>query len=69
APELDQRQNGTKARDFYTELEFLRKMMDIFEERDESKFHPHPLFGKLTKKQWSDLLSKHFDHHLRQFGV
>ncbi|MBS1617975.1 MAG: DUF1569 domain-containing protein [Bacteroidetes bacterium] len=69
APELDQKQEGTKAKDFYTELEFLYKMMDIFAEREESKLHPHPMFGKLSKKQWSDLLYKHFDHHLRQFGV
>ena len=69
APELDQVQEGTKAKDFYTELEFLYKMMDILEEREASKFHPHPMFGKLTKEQWSDLLYKHFDHHLRQFGV
>ncbi len=69
APELDQKQEGTKAKDFYTELEFLYKMMDIFGEREESKLHPHPMFGKLSKKQWSDLLYKHFDHHLRQFGV
>jgi hypothetical protein len=67
--ELDQSQKGTKARDFYTEMEFLKKMMDIFQEREESKIHPHPMFGKLTKKQWADLLKKHFDHHLRQFGV
>jgi hypothetical protein len=69
APELDQTDKGTKAKDFYTELEFLKKMMDIFGEREASKIHPHPLFGKLTKTQWSDLLKKHFDHHLRQFGV
>ena len=69
APELNQKENGTKARDFYTELEFAKKMLDIFEEREESKFHPHPMFGKLSKKQWADLLKKHFQHHLRQFGV
>jgi hypothetical protein len=69
APELDQRVQGTKARDFYTEMEFVKKMIDIFEEREETKFHPHPMFGTLTKKQWADLLKKHFDHHLRQFGV
>jgi hypothetical protein len=69
APELDQRQEGTSARDFYTESEFTKKMLDIFEEREESKLHPHPLFGALTKKQWACLLKKHFDHHFRQFGV
>ena len=26
-------------------------------------------FGKLNKKQWSNLFYKHLDHHLSQFGV
>lgn len=69
APELNQQVEGTKARDFYTEVEFTKKMLDIIEEREESKFHPHPMFGKLSKTQWADLLYKHFQHHLRQFGV
>ena len=29
----------------------------------------HPVFGKLTKEQWSKATWKHLDHHLRQFGV
>lgn len=31
--------------------------------------HPHPFFGRLTPEQWSVLMYKHLDHHLRQFGV
>jgi hypothetical protein len=31
--------------------------------------HPHFFFGKLTPEQWSILMYKHLDHHLRQFGV
>ncbi len=31
--------------------------------------HPHPFFGKLTPPQWAELMYKHLDHHLRQFGV
>ena len=69
APELDQQQQGTPPRDFYTELGFLEKMMDVFNEREEAKLKPHPMFGKLSKKQWRDLLVKHLNHHLRQFGV
>jgi Protein of unknown function (DUF1569) len=69
APELNQREKGTKAKDFYTEVEFTKKMLDIFSEREASKLHPHPMFGALSKKQWADLLYKHFQHHLRQFGV
>lgn len=29
----------------------------------------HPIFGKLTKENWSKATWKHLDHHLRQFGV
>lgn len=29
----------------------------------------HPAFGKLTKRGWGVLTYRHFDHHLRQFGV
>ena len=31
--------------------------------------HPHPFFGSLSPQQWSILMYKHIDHHLRQFGV
>ncbi len=30
---------------------------------------PSALLGKLTAIQWNNLLYKHLDHHLRQFGV
>ncbi len=29
----------------------------------------HPLFGKMNTTLWGALGHKHFDHHLRQFGV
>jgi hypothetical protein len=29
----------------------------------------HPLFGRMSAKDWGVLLYKHADHHLRQFGV
>ncbi len=29
----------------------------------------HPAFGKMTKIEWSNLLYKHLNHHLTQFGV
>ena len=31
--------------------------------------HPHAFFGRLTPEEWSELMYKHLDHHLRQFGV
>lgn len=30
---------------------------------------PHSFFGPLTPDEWSCLMYKHLDHHLRQFGV
>jgi hypothetical protein len=31
--------------------------------------YPHSFFGRLTPDQWSELMHKHLDHHLRQFGA
>jgi hypothetical protein len=31
--------------------------------------HPHSFFGRLTPQEWSVLMYKHLDHHLRQFGA
>lgn len=31
--------------------------------------HPHAFFGRLTPVQWAELMYKHLDHHLRQFGA
>lgn len=31
--------------------------------------HPHSFFGHLTPEEWAELMYKHMDHHLRQFGV
>ena len=31
--------------------------------------HPHSFFGRLTPEEWAELMYKHLDHHLRQFGV
>lgn len=67
--EISQQVAGSKPRDFYTELEFLKKMMDVFNEREENKLKPHPLFGLLNKQQWKDLMKVHLNHHLKQFGV
>jgi len=33
------------------------------------KFKPHPVFHKLSHRQWGKLAFKHIDYHLRQFGV
>ena len=30
---------------------------------------PHAIFGAMSRKDWGAFCWKHFDHHLRQFGV
>jgi hypothetical protein len=29
----------------------------------------HPFFGMMSTEEWSQLVYKHLDHHLQQFGV
>ena len=36
---------------------------------DEVARHTHPFFGDLTGEQWGQLMYKHIDHHLQQFGA
>lgn len=31
--------------------------------------NPHVFFGHLTIEEWDELMFRHLDHHLKQFGV
>lgn len=48
-------------------LKYLREMeikgYDFFTKK------PHAIFGPLTPEEWDTISFKHFDHHLKQFGV
>jgi Protein of unknown function (DUF1569) len=37
--------------------------------RTEGAWKPHPMFGKMTPKEWGKLLQIHVDYHLRQFAA
>jgi hypothetical protein len=58
-------------RDFEVERRRLRGLIDRFVSGGPAgcSTHPHTFFGALTPEQWSILMYKHLDHHLRQFGV
>jgi hypothetical protein len=58
-------------RDLETERERLCGLIDRFaaEGAKGCTSHPHAFFGRLTSQEWSVLMYKHLDHHLRQFGV
>lgn len=48
-------------------LSYIDKSLTLGEAYFEGK--KHPVFGVMTAQQWNNLLSKHLDHHLQQFGV
>ncbi len=58
-------------RDFETEQKRLSGLIDHFAAAGPAgcTSHPHAFFGSLTPDEWSILMYKHLDHHLRQFGV
>jgi len=36
--------------------------------RQQTQLKSHPFFGELTREEWSRIIYKHLDHHLKQFG-
>jgi Protein of unknown function (DUF1569) len=55
-------------KDFEKEKTQVLDMVNRFTEENIIN-EKHPIFGKLTKEQWSKATWKHLDHHLKQFGV
>lgn len=57
--------------DFESEKSKVTSLINNFYENGVKKCttHPHSFYGKLTPEQWGIAMYKHFDHHLRQFGV
>lgn len=48
----------------------LQAALDRFVARGrEARWVDHPVFGRMSAKQWGVLVYRHVDHHLRQFGV
>jgi hypothetical protein len=58
---------GTE-KDFEKEKSLLLNMISNFNSENMVK-EQHPVFGRLTKNNWSKATWKHLDHHLKQFGV
>ena len=57
-----------QSKDFENEKNQLLDKINRFTETNMIS-EQHPVFGKLTKEQWSKATWKHIDHHLKQFGV
>ena len=58
-------------RDFEVEKKDLLNQLNTFLAKGEKNCdgRVHPAFGKLSSYEWGFSQWKHFDHHLRQFGV
>jgi hypothetical protein len=58
-------------RDFGKERQRLLELIDRFAAGGATGCtkNPHSFFGNMTPEEWSILMYKHLDHHLRQFGV
>lgn len=57
-------------RDFEAERNRLRTLIARFVERGlpAAGDQTHSFFGKMTGQEWGELMYKHIDHHLQQFG-
>ena len=71
SPEFDQAAGaGTRPAEFAADVERLRGLvLRVSSGADPVPWTQHPLFGKLTARQWLRWSYLHVDHHLRQFGA
>jgi hypothetical protein len=61
---------GTQVGEWPASVAELHATLDRFAIREAGSTWPaHPVFGPLTGRAWGALGWRHFDHHLRQFGV
>lgn len=69
-PAVDQEIDGTRPVEFAADVERLKAVIDRFSNRTRDfEFKPHPLFGRMSEKEWMRWGYLHCDHHFRQFGI
>lgn len=65
-PEAFQTEPGNWADDLAT----LKKLVEQFVNAPPDRHWPdQPNFGRMSRRDWGVFCYRHFDHHLRQFGV
>jgi len=47
----------------------IRLIDDLRDKKNLTRWPQHPVFGKLSGKDWAAMSYKHASHHLRQFGA
>jgi hypothetical protein len=56
--------------DFDFEKQQLVSILDkAWQATSPSDWGPHPMFGKMSPKEWGKLFQIHIDYHLKQFGA
>ncbi len=66
---VNMKKNNFQLEGFEQERNKLIERVNEFQQ-SQNEFAPnHPIFGRLTKKQWGVFSWMHLDHHLRQFNV
>ena len=61
--------NEHTARALYEKAQLLKIVETAWHARTDAAWKPHPLFGKMTPREWGKLLQMHLDYHLRQFAA
>jgi hypothetical protein len=66
-PEIEQGVGGTPPAEWDRDRAELLELIDAFAEWE--TFGEHPVFSKMSQRDWLTWGYRHVDHHLRQFGV
>jgi uncharacterized protein DUF1569 len=69
-PEIEQGIGGTPPGDFAADLAELERLLMLVASQPRDFTWPvHPVFGRMSHREWLRWAYLHADHHLRQFGV
>jgi hypothetical protein len=69
-PEVDQKVGGTRPIDFWRDRDSLSRTMSRFVAAEpDFTWSRHPLFGRMSPRDWKRWGYLHMDHHLRQFSA
>jgi hypothetical protein len=66
-PEIEQGVGGTPPTEWGSDCAELIRLLDAF--AGCQTFGEHPVFGRLSQRDWLTWGYRHLDHHLRQFGA
>jgi len=69
-PEIEQGIGGTPPGDFAADVAELERWLELVASQPRDFRWPvHPIFGRMSHREWLRWGYLHADHHLRQFGV